>query len=456
MAIKRLLLLVALSLLPWSGAVSAQGAQRDFAMPDILGLREQAAVRDAWLERRLATVLPALMRKHDIDLWLIIGREYMEDPVLSTMLPSVWLSARRRTVLMISARDDGSVETLSVARYPAGNAFPSAWDPEQQPDQWARIAELVAERDPRRVAINTSTHWALADGLTASEERALLAALPPTYRDRLVSGEKLALGWLETRIPEEMAVYPTLQRIANAIIAEGLSEKVITPGVTGTDDVVWWYRERIRELGLETWFHPSVQVQRADDGAQDEKTMFGSGSLKPEYVILPGDLIHVDFGIRYLGLTTDTQNHAYVLRPGETDAPAGLRAGHAAVGRVADLIVENFRAGEPANDLLMRVYAQAQKEGHKANIYTHGVGFHGHGAGPWVGAWDLDGPIPVVGDYPTNAHTFWAIELNVEQAVPEWGGKVVRFMLEDGAYFDGEKAWFVDQRPQQMHLIPRR
>lgn len=439
----------------------------DPATPDILSLRAQSDLRDDWLVKRLDTLLPALMERAGVDMWIVIAREYAEDPVVETLLPATWLSARRRTVLIFHQPEPGGeVERLSAtfhavaSRDPAtaarhgGDIYPRAWFPHDgQPDQWARIAGIVAERDPRRIAVNRSEVFPLADGLTATQERGLVDALGERYARRLVSGERLALGWLETRIPEEMVAYRTIQRVAHAIVIEGLSEKVITPGRTRTSDVQWWYRERIRELGLETWFHPSVSVTRRADQDGDMATMFAEA--QPDPVILPGDLLHTDFGIKYLGFTTDTQNHAYVLRPGETDAPAGLKAGLAAANRAQEILMGNFRAGEPANDLLARAVAQARDEGLDAVFYSHALGYHGHGAGPWIGAWDNQDGVPGQGDYPIHPNTAWSIELNVQKAVPEWGGQPVRFRLEEDAYFDGKTVEFIDGRQTGYHLVPR-
>ena len=237
----------------------------DPPMPDVLDLREQARVRDAWLGKRLDTVIPMLMRRENIDMWLVIAREYDEDPVIETMLRSTWLRARRRTILLFYDRGpDKPIEKLSVARYAPGTWFEPAWIPEEHgSDQWARLAELIRERAPERIGINRSSKFALADGLGSTQYEELVAAIGPEYARRLVPAENLAIGWLETRIDEEMAAYPTIVRMAHSILAEGLSEKVITPGVTTTADVAWWYRNRIRSLGLDTWFHPGVSLERS-------------------------------------------------------------------------------------------------------------------------------------------------------------------------------------------------
>ncbi len=449
------LLLAAASVAVLAGTAPPTGstAAASDTVPRILPMRERAGVVDAWLEERLDRVIPDLMRREGIDTWVLIAREYNEDPVVRTMLPATWIAARRRTALLFHDRGPGEdVERLAVGRYDVGRFFEGAWSPEDQPDQWARLAELLAERDPQKIAVNRSTTFALADGITDSEYEAFSAALPAKLRSRIVSGERLAIGWLETRTPQEMAVYPAICRIAHDIIAEGLSERVIQPGVTTTEDVVWWYRERIRELRLVTWFHPSVSVQRA--AAEDERSGFAS---RPGVeTIEAGDLVHVDFGITYLRLNTDTQQHAYVLRPGEREAPAGLQRALGIGNRLQDVLTSHFVAGRSGNDILGASLEQGGAEGIEATIYTHPIGFHGHAAGPTIGLWDRQGGVPGRGDYPLLPNTAYSIELNAAVEIPEWNGKKIRIMLEEDAFFDGEKTRYIDGRQTSLHLIPRR
>lgn len=425
--------------------------------PTVLPLRERAALVDRWLEIRFETVLPAIMRREGVDLWIVAAREYNEDPVIRTMLPYTWLAARRRTVLLFHDRgpEDG-VERLAVARYDIGG-IPGAWDPETEPDQWARVADLVRERNPGVIGVNRSTDFGLADGMTSTEYEALREALGPDLAGRLQDAERLAIAWLETRTPEEMAVYPAVVRLARSIIAEGLSEKAIQPGVTTTQDLSWWYRERIRELKLQTWFQPGVSVQR------HEGTMFGGdsgdqgdfSSRPPPDTILPGDLIHVDFGITYLRLNTDTQMHAYVLRHGETAAPAGLNEAFSTGNRLQDILTDEFVTGRSGNEILAAALAQAASEGIKASIYTHPIGFHGHAAGPTIGLWDRQEGVPGKGDYELFPMTAHSIELNARVAVPEWDGQEVRIALEEDAIFDGEETTYIDPRMERLLLIPR-
>jgi hypothetical protein len=273
-----------------------------------LPLREQARITDELVAERLDTLLPPLMQRTGIDMWLVVSREYNEDPVLKTMLPAEWLSARRRTILVF-ARDPhtGKVDKLAIARYNVGSAIRSAWDTQRFPDQWDALAELVRTRRPAKIGIDTSTDFGHADGLDHTDYVELMQKLPAEYRARVVSAEPLAVGWLETRSAREMQLYPYLVQQTHKLIDEGFSAAVVTPGVTTTRDVEWWFRQQIRERGFDTWFHPTVSIQRADAQATGE-------------TILPGDLLHVDIGITYLRLNTDVQQHAYVLKPGETAA----------------------------------------------------------------------------------------------------------------------------------------
>jgi hypothetical protein len=419
----------------------------------VLPMQERAEVIDAWLDTRVKTVLPDLMRRSEIDMWIIISREYNEDPVIRTFLPATWQSARRRTILMIFDPGDGkALETLAVARYAVGSTFEKAWDKEEHGDQWKRLADLIAERNPKRIGVNYSDTFALADGISHTEYRLLSEALSPELRGRLISAEKLAIGWLETRSPDEMVVYQNICRIAHEILAEGLSESVIQPGITTTSDVEWWYRERIRERKLTAWFHPSVSVQRAEEPEKDMKATLAA--RHDTVIIQPGDLIHVDFGITYLRLNTDTQQHAYVLKPGETDVPQELKDAFARGNRVQDILTGNFAEGRTGNEILSRSLQQAESEGITASIYTHPIGYHGHAAGPTIGMWDQQDGVPGVGDYPMFVNTAYSIELYAETPIESWA-KPVRIMLEEDAFFDGETVRYIDGRQTEIFSIPR-
>ncbi len=430
--------------------VAAAQESHDPVVIDILPMNERAELRDSWLKDRLDTIVPMLMERENIDMWVLIAREYNEDPVVKTMLPATWLNARRRTILLFSRSSDGKrVERYSVSRYAVGDFFKAMWNPESEPDQWKRLSALIEARDPRYIAINISDGFALADGLTQSQYRGLRTALPAKYQDRLVSGERLAIGWLETRIKAEVMQYPALVQTAHAIIAEAFSNKVITPGKTTGDDVVWWLRDKVTSLGLDTWFHPSISVQREQFSAQKMTELFGEN----DNIIRPGDLLHVDFGITYLGLNTDTQHHAYVLKKGETKASVGLRDGLKAANDLQDILTGEFKLNTSGNQLLARARKIAIQAGLNPTIYSHPLGLHGHGAGATIGMWDNQDGTPVRGDYPVMANTAWSIELNIEARISEWNNQPVRFMLEEDAFFDGETVRYFDGRQNKFHLI---
>lgn len=414
----------------------------------VLPLREQAALVDEWLAKRLDSLVPALMRREGLDLWIVTAREYDEDPVLETMLPATWLRARRRTTLVFhDLGPERGVERFSISRYDVGGLFPAAWNPSEEPDPWKRLASLVSERNPDKIGIDRSADFALADGLSSSEYERLRAALPERLRGRMVSAEKLAIGWLETRTPDELALYPSLCALTHRIIAEGFA--AVRPGVTTTEDLEWWYRQRLLELDLDTWFHPSVDVQRAGLGDARLSLARRPGS---EGIRL-GDLVHVDFGITYLRLNTDVQQNAYVLREGESEPPPGLVRALATGNRLQDILTASFQEGRTGNQVLAAALEGARAEGIEATIYSHPLGFHGHGAGPTIGLWDQQAGVPGTGDCRLQPSTAWSIELSAAVPVPEWDGAKVKIQLEEDAWFDGQAVHYFDGRQTTLHVI---
>jgi Xaa-Pro aminopeptidase len=415
----------------------------------VMGLKDQAAWLDSILEKRLTLLLPDLMERASIDVWVIIGAEYNEDPVLKTMLPATWLSARRTTMLVIARnRVSGDIDRHAVARYDVGRSFKSAWNPDADPDQFKRLAQIVSSYQPDRIGINTSLHFDHANGITHTEHARFMDALPSRLRRNVVSAEALAVGWLETRIPDELTMYAHINETAHGILQRALSNEVVVPDKTTTTEVQWWLRETVRSMGLEVWFHPSVSVQR---GEAPEHA--GDFSTKPgEEVIRRGDLMHIDFGITYLGLNTDTQRMAYVLKNGESEIPAGLVAAFKKGNRLQDVLTGNFATGRTGNDVLRRSREQAIAEGLRPSIYTHPIGFHGHAAGATIGMWDAQGGVPGDGDYPVYPNACWSIELNVTEFVPEWN-KDVRIMLEEDACFDGKTVSYIAGRQESLYVV---
>lgn len=419
----------------------------------VLPLREQAKWIDEILTERIDKLLPQLMKREGIDCWVLISREYNEDPVLKTMLPSEWLSARRRTMLVFYLNPQtGKIEKHAIARYAVGKSIPASWDMQQYPDQWVALVQLIASKKPNKIGVNYSNDFAHADGMTYTEYNLLKKYLPDSLQKRVVSAEPLAVAWLETRTERELEVYPKLIQLTHQIIQEGFSEKVITPGITTTDDLVWWFRQRIKDAGLDTWFHPSVSIQRSDSVSFDHLKAF---SDRPkEDIIRSGDLLHVDIGISYLRLQTDVQEHAYLLLPGEKQAPASLQQAFAKANRLQDILTQQFQLQLSGNEILKRALTQAANEKIAATIYTHPIGFHGHAAGPTIGLWDQQKGVPGSGDFPLHENTAFSIELNAASYIPEWK-KEIRIMLEQDGVFTSKGFRYINGRQTQIWLIPR-
>ena len=417
--------------------------------PAVLPLRERVAPVNEILTDRLETLLPRLMREVGIDMWLVINREYVEDPVYLTLVPEPVFAARRTTMLVFFDRgEDAGLERLTVSRYEQKGYYESAWEGGSDDDQWKRLGQVIAERNPQRIGVNTSLDWSFGDGLTASLKQRLEAELSPELRSRLVSAQALAVRWLETRTPRELAIWPQAVVMARAVIAEAFSNRVITPGVTTTDDVAWYIRQRFADLDLDAWFMPYVNLQRAGSGQDPEADFFGTSG-----VIQRGDVLHTDVGICYLRLCTDTQEMAYVLRAGESGVPQGLEAALASGNRWQDVLTSQFVTGRTGNDILARAARASEKADLKATIYTHPLGYYGHAAGPTIGMWDNQGPTPVEGDWPLQPMTGYAIEGNVRVPVPEWNGERVQIKLEQSAYFDGQRVVYLAGRQTQWHVI---
>ena len=412
---------------------------------EILPLRQQAEVVNGWLRKRLDQLMPELLEREDIDIWIIACREYNEDPVIMSMLPAPAMSARRRTILLFRRQNDGSVERLTLSRYGYEGFYESAWQPGSDEDQLACLARLIREGDPRRIGINMSPSFAFGDGISHNEFQLIIDALGEDYRSRLVSAEGLCVGWLERRLPEEIAAYSRLAEIGHQIIARAFSTEVIHPGITTTDDVVWWMRQTMQDAGLSAWFQPSIDVQ-----APGKEFQFIES---PCVTIEPGDLLHCDMGFHYLGLATDQQQHAYVLRPGEEAAPAGLRAALRDANRLQDIHMAEMRIGATGNQVLRATLQQARSEGIRAQVYTHPLGYHGHAAGPIIGLWDQQSFVPDAGEYPLYDDTVYSIELNIVKSVPEWDGQDVRIMLEEDAALTAGMARWLHGRQEALHLI---
>lgn len=415
--------------------------------PNILPLRKQAPIMDGWLKSRLDTLIPELMTRETFDMWIIACREYNEDPVVMTMIPATSMSARRRTILVFARNADGTVDRLTLSRYGYAGFYEPIWNPDEE-DQHQCLARIIKERDPKTIGINTSNTFAFGNGLAYGEYQLISNAVGEQYTSRFTSAERLCVGWLERRIPDEIVAYPRLVEMGHHIISQAFSTQVIHPGITTTDDVVWWMRQTMHDLGLEAWFQPTIDIQAKGlpfQGIQDrdhERT-----------VIMPGDLLHCDMGFYYLGLATDQQQHAYVLKPNETSAPEGLKAALKDGNRLQDIHMEEMKVGRTGNEVLKAALDRSKAEDIRPQIYSHPLGYHGHAAGPTIGLWDKQEGVEGNGDYELFDDTVYSIELNVIKSVPEWDGQDVRIMLEEDAVLTQAEMQWLDGRQENFYLI---
>ncbi|MCH1446335.1 MAG: M24 family metallopeptidase, partial [Luminiphilus sp.] len=382
--------------------------QSAFAGVAIEEYERRPEIQNRLLEERLDSLLPRLMRETGVDMWLVIAREYNDDPVFLSLVPKPRFTARRTTMLVFFDRGDAGIERLTVSRYPLGAMYEAAWEGGDLDAQWERLVEVIAERDPQTIAVNTSDTWPVADGISHSLHSKLAGSLSPELKTRLQSSERLVVRWMETRTEGEVEVWQRAVAIARETIARAFSSEVITPGVTTVGDVSWFIRTRFEEEGLEPWFHPDVNRQWQGADFADNAPFLGDGSR--DGIIRRGDVLHTDVGLCYLGLCTDTQEMGYVLKLGESEPPAGLRQAMRTGNQWQDALTAEFVTGRTGNEILAAAQDSLEKLGIQHAIYTHPLGVYGHAPGPTIGMWDNQGPTIGRGDWPLYPMTGYAIE----------------------------------------------
>src|SRR6476646_5069375 len=433
-------------------------------------LKDQADRQQQWLQQRLTTVLPALMKQHGIDMWVVPMREYNEDPVFTSIVSPTTFAARRRTIYVFFDKCahgaapnavTGCVERIALGGTSQGGLYEAVrstrsvdaavggrqaelWGDQQ----WLVLKDVIERRNPKVIGVDVSRTFAFSDGLSAGELEGMSGMLGSKWTSRFKHTEALPLELIATRVPDEEVFYAELTKLVHELIGRMFSNEVIRPGVTRTSDLVWWWRQQVNDLGLGTWFQPSIDVQRKGGSAEQ---------LGEDPVIERGDVLHCDVGITALRLNTDTQHDAYVLLPGETDAPAGLKKALATAKRLPDILFEEVRPSRSGNEVLTAALAKMRSEGIDGTIYTHPIGLNGHGAGPLIGLWDYQDGVPGRGDAKIIPNMWFSIELQATTPVPEWNNQPVRSAQEEDMIVgaDGKPRWAL-KRQDQLFLVKSR
>ena len=471
MSVRPILLMLCLIVAAVPALQATQQRLASGALPDRVErpfgtLQEQAALQQDWLKKRLDTFLPALMRSHGFDMWVVPMREYMEDPIFKAIVSPETFAARRRTIyvffdkcaatgapvatacierLALGGTTQGGVFETRASNRPTsgapGNRMAELWGAEQ----WELLKQVVEDRQPKVIGINRSTVFAFSDGLTSGEFEGMRDALGATWAATFKNAEALPLELIALRLPDEEGFFEKMNAHVWSLTQTMFSEKVIVPGVTRTSDLVWWFRQRVNDQGLGTWFQPSVSVQR--------KGVTGA-ALGADPVIERGDVLHCDVGITVARLNTDTQHNAYVLREGETDAPAGIKAALRNANIMQDFFMEEVRPGRTGNETLKTILERMKGAGLNGTMYSHPVGLHGHGAGPLIGLWDMQGGVAGRGDAKVVPSMWYSVEHQVTTRVDEWDGQPVRMAQEEDMIIsaDGKVRW-AHKRQDRLHIV---
>ena len=386
------------------------------------------------------------MRENGFDMWILLCQEDNPDPLFETMMPEdTWFPILQMLVLSDRGESEGIVRT-SIALTDTKGFHEQPWKGHDTAEQWRLLRELVEKHDPRRIGINTgSIQWA-AGGLTHNLYTQLVAALPERYVDRLDSAEPAAVHWTATLCGEEISLFEHVVDVAKRVIAECYSRRVIVPHVTTIDDLMWYYRRRCAELAVEPAFKPYFFLIRNEamiaEYGPDDRT------------IRPGDFVRCDVGIKYLRLNSDHQQWAYILRPGETEAPEGMRNLFGEVHRLQDVFLGEFKEGLTGNELLANILTEAKARGiGKPKIYSHSLGLFLHEPGPLIGLpWEQTA-CPGRGDVRLRPGNAFTMELSVTGDAPDWNDVPVRMSVEEDVVFTGGRCRLIGNRQREFHLV---
>ena len=427
----------------FAALVSAQKPKLE-PLPKLLPVREQQALRERWLKTRLDTMLLPMMRQQKIDMWIVTNEEFHPEPVVPYIAPPIPYQGRR-DFFIFADRGGDKLDRIALVRYPEEHLkyFFEVLNPPGK-DIASTLRKLVDERSPKAIALNMGGTRGATNGLTHDAYKFLTDTLGPEHSAKFVSAAPLIVEYMDTRLQEELEPYRTAVAVTDILTQRAFSNEVITPGKTTVGDVRWWFLQQVANLGLDVWFQPDMRIQRQNQ--ETGKTQQFLSVAEESVVIQRGDVIHIDCGINYLGLSTDWQKMGYVLREGEKDAPEGLKKALINTNRLQDALFTHIKPGAKGFEVYDATMSDMKSAGIEAMIYSHSVGTQGHALGASV-----DFRRPAAGaaqiEPPFREWSYTSIELNTSTPVAEWNGQKVTIMMEDDAYLSNEgMKWF---RPRQ-------
>ncbi|MCI9049006.1 MAG: aminopeptidase P family protein [Coprobacillus sp.] len=369
----------------------------------IKSTREQNEIKDICLKERLELIVPKVLKESKADMWIVASKEYHEDLVFDSLTPASYLTARRITMLVfVKAGNEVKRLSLSMPDGALNSYYPQYWKFGEE-EQMEALNRLLVEYDPQNIAINISEDHTYADGLSYGLYQTFLKEIKAPYNERFMVDAMIPIKTMEIRTPTEFTLYPELMSLAFSVIEEAFSLKVIEPGKTTCQDVEYFMMDRVTQSGLQYWFSPTIDLQRE-----------GHDGIIYDGVIEKGDLLHCDFGIKYLNLCSDTQRLAYVAKDEDEDVPQWMKDGFKVNNRFQDIVGECMADGKSGNDVLVDALNKAHEEGIDACLYSHPCNIYGHGPGTTIGLWNNQNPIPIRGDILMSYDTVYALELNIK------------------------------------------
>lgn len=419
--------------------------------PKLLPWSQQIAIREQWLHKHHALILP-MMREHGIDMWIVVNEEFHDDPLTQYIAPPRPYAGNRDYFVFIDTGEKG-LRKLAITGYAEENLKQFFESPDDPRPADKVLPELWEQYHPKKIALSYGARRGVQRSITKDTYDFIAEKMGPEATKHFVPAADLIEDYFATRIPEEFDTYSDLVALTDVLTRRAFSNEVITPGKTTLGDVRRWFYDQLGARGLTTWFQPDLRIQRK---GMANNTSRGFLAVSPEeWVIQRGDVLHVDFGITYMGLNSDWQKMGYVLRPGEKDVPAGLKQAMKNTNELQDaLMLRAARPGRVAGDVYNMAMDEMKQKGIEAKIYSHPIGNQGHGLGP-----SIDYRAAQRQDMATTQAkrlvkgSYISIELNTVTPVPEWDGQKVFVMGEDDAYLTDDGYKFFQPRQTSWYLI---